>query len=344
MFCFGQYGAGGESSANFHDQPDGGACFPASGGGWHYVSNAEVGSSGGGVGSIRFDANGEITNYEMILTGTTRNCGGGRTTWGTWVSCEENGSNGEVYETYPDGATPQLTKLGTPKGNFESVAQDDDWNFYVTNDSSSGELRRYRPAQAVIDAAVSSGDYSNVLTSNGGTMDYLILSGNTATGTFSWSSDYQAGRSSANQHGFPYAEGIDFRNGNLYFVSKTTKRLFILDLNAQTFERFSTVSGAFNNQPDQIKFIVGDTNPDAILYFCEDGGSDCGVHGRDNTAQFFTILDGPAYNTETTGLAFNPDATKMYVSFQGPGHIYEIWRTDGCPFTGDVLDIKYHEA
>ena len=36
---------------------------------WAYVSNAEVRSNGGGVGSIIFDANGEAINYEMILTG-----------------------------------------------------------------------------------------------------------------------------------------------------------------------------------------------------------------------------------------------------------------------------------
>lgn len=36
---------------------------------WAYVSNAEVQSNGGGVGSITFDANGDPIKYEMILTG-----------------------------------------------------------------------------------------------------------------------------------------------------------------------------------------------------------------------------------------------------------------------------------
>jgi len=31
----------------------------------------------------------------------------------------------------------------------------------------------------------------------------------------------------------------------------------------------------------------------------------------------------------------------MYVSYQ-LGYILEIWRLDGEPFTGDVVDIKYH--
>lgn len=133
---------------------------------------------------------------------------------------------------------------------------------------------------------------------------------------------------------------IDIRNGKVFFVSKSAKLLYILDLAAGTFEASSTLSGAFNNQPDQIKFIIDD--PNHILYFCEDGGSDCGVHGRDNAGNFFTILNSATYTSESTGLAFSPDKKHMYVSFQSPGHIFDIWREDGQPFTGGVLDIKYH--
>ena len=78
---------GSKSSIPFHDQPDAGAVFvdysPANKGGYAYVSNAEVGTKGGGVGSIIFNANGDPVDYKMILTGTTRNCGGGKTYWQT---------------------------------------------------------------------------------------------------------------------------------------------------------------------------------------------------------------------------------------------------------------------
>ena len=69
------------------------------------------------------------------------------------------------------------------------------------------------------------------------------------------------------------------------------------------------------------------------------------MHGRNAQGEFFTILKDPGgnYGGETTGLAFSPDGMFMYVSFQLPGHIFEIRRTDGLPFNGQRLDIKYHQ-
>lgn len=124
----------------------------------------------------------------------------------------------------------------------------------------------------------------------------------------------------------------------LYFTSKSLKTLFILNLDEGTYEASSTESGAFNNQPDQVARIVGSD----ILYFCEDGGSECGVHARDGAGRFFTILESDGeYDAETTGLAFSPNRMHMYVSFQGYG-IFVITRDDGRPFGGATLDIKYH--
>lgn len=35
------------------------------------------------------------------------------------------------------------------------------------------------------------------------------------------------------------------------------------------------------------------------------------MDARDRTGRFFSIIDGPGYNTETSGLAFSPDAKFM---------------------------------
>jgi len=77
-------GSNGQSSQTFHDDPDAAGCFPSASGGFYYSSNAEVGSRGGGVGVIEFDGNGEVIGYKRTLSGTSDNCGGGKTPWGSW--------------------------------------------------------------------------------------------------------------------------------------------------------------------------------------------------------------------------------------------------------------------
>jgi sugar lactone lactonase YvrE len=223
-------------------------------------------------------------------------------------------------------------------GNYESFAYDDqdpdvEARFFTTEDSGNGALVRYTPTAA----AFSTGNNYDILTSEGGTYDYLVLN---ADGTFTWSSSASAGANSASTY-FPNAEGIDVINRQLFFVSKVNKELFELDLANMTWIVQSTVSGAFDQQPDQIQKIVGDSD---FLYFCEDGGSNSDIHGRNKEGEFFTIVRGDGYSTETTGLAFSPDGMFMYVAFQSNSNVYAFWRTDGLSFGATKADIKYHQV
>jgi hypothetical protein len=81
---------GSSSKHNFHSMPDGAAVLPTNNG-YVYVSNSEMKSNQGGVYGLYFSNDGKVLDYQPLLSGSTRNCGGGRTPWNTWISCEEYG-------------------------------------------------------------------------------------------------------------------------------------------------------------------------------------------------------------------------------------------------------------
>jgi hypothetical protein len=349
-------------------------------GGWIYASNSED-SSAGGVGAITFDSSGNVIGYQHILglsnstlPKTQRNCGGGKTYWNTWLTCEEHDA-GQVWETDPWGnILPKKTVLAPIGMAYESAAYDNRSpakpTFYVTVDTSDGPLVRFTPNPLKVSACIpdANGKYRNVDCSpmlydkSNTTHTYyhyfrvLTLVVKDAAkgvfeGTYEWTTDLTRGKNSAATYHFN-GEGIDIKDGKLYYTTKSSKYLFIINLDKDsggklTFQRSSTVSGAFDGQPDQVArvldYATGAT--DGILYFCEDGGTgdNHGVHGRDSNGLYFTIFkDDSSFTGETTGLAFSPNGIFMYVAFQGPGYIYEIKRTDGFPFQGTSLDILHH--
>lgn len=160
------------------------------------------------------------------------------------------------------------------------------------------------------------------------------------TGTFKWMADFETARDNAFLY-FQHSEGLDVADNQLYAVCKYYKELFIFNLDDFTYTVHSTVSGVFDGMPDQMKRLVHDE--DELLYICEEGGSENGVHARNSRGWFFTILESAQINDETTGLAFSPDNKHMYVAFQEAGVILDVWREDGHPFNGRTLNVKYHE-
>jgi uncharacterized protein len=251
--------------------------------GWVYVSNSE-GKERGGVGAIYFNAQGQVVDYKMILTGTRMNCGGGPTFWNTWLTCEEH-ERGRVWEVDPwDEAPSKVTVVGAVRAKYESAAYDNrnkkEPKFYITIDEDDGPLLRFTPSPFIVDYALENDDYSSLLHNRGyGTKwEYLVLDYNQdKRGTFSWTSDIRRGRASASRY-FQGLEGVDVYDGMLYMIAKEDRLLFILDLDNMTFVETSTNSGAFDGAPDQVKRLL---DHDGILYFCEDGEYGSGVHGRD---------------------------------------------------------------
>lgn len=106
--------------------------------------------------------------------------------------------------------------------------------FYTTNNSSDGPLIRFTPGDIGMECFKNVTDEGKWCTLEHGTHDFLQLipeSGNPDQGTFNFGP-----KSNANPNLYPYAEGIDVKGQKLYFISKTTQKLFILDLASDTFE------------------------------------------------------------------------------------------------------------
>jgi Bacterial protein of unknown function (DUF839) len=277
---------GQQSETNFHSRPDAGACFEetreSNQGGWVYVSNSEVreqdppgGFGNGGVGAITFDAQGNVIDYRMVLSKTSWNCGGGKTPWNTWISCEE-AANGVIWQVDPMGgrAAQQLT-MGSHGGRWESFAYDirdsNSPRFFVTEDHNRGAVIRFTPNPDQIDWA----NPWNML-HGAGVTDYLHLIPNAdkTGGRYEWTTDETKAKDSAGKLA-PNCEGIDRHGDYLYFVSKQMLQIFVLNLLDMTYTNESTVRGLLEGRPDQIVRLLttdSDVNhDDDILYFTEEG-------------------------------------------------------------------------
>jgi hypothetical protein len=339
------YDLGGESKLKFHDQPDAGATFPdereGNEGGWIYVSNSEVPNRKGGVGAFTFDKDANVLDYQIVLEKTNMNCGGGRTPWNTWVSCEEVEFTGLIYQVDPTGERDaEVMTLGSDGGRWESFSYDvRDRNkprFFATEDHNKGTVRRFTPEAPQWDQPWD-------MLHGAGVTDFLMISPNATNdgGTFIWTNDIEAAKNNARSY-YPQTEGIDAYGPQLFFVCKRIQQLFILDLDEGTYSNRTTVNGLLDGKPDSIARVLGDTRD--LLYFTEEGGVDSGIHARDHLGRFYTVFESPEYPDETTGLSFSPDGKFMYAAYQNTGILYTVFRTDGLPFHAAHLDVKYHRS
>lgn len=153
-------------------------------------------------------------------------------------------------DPYVGTSTQRQTVLGGSGGAYESFAYDARNRmfptFYVTHDSSDGAMVRFTPNPSVVQKAESTGDYRNVLTTMG-TLEWLVLLpwGNSASalsGEFKWIDNRRTADSNASEF-YRNSEGIDIRDGILYFTTKVSKSLYILDLDLKTYTRSSTEKG-----------------------------------------------------------------------------------------------------
>lgn len=307
------------SKYTWHGRPDGGACFGTPDGGWIYVSNSEMGDRLGGVGAIRFDRAGNITHAYPILEGTTRNCAGGRTPWGTWLSCEENGDIGQVYECDPLGQRSAVVHPGLGSFNHEAAAIDPETHqVYLTEDTEDGCLYRFTP---LAERNLSKG-LLEVGVADGSKLAWTAVND---PASISRPLRYQIEGAVR----FDGGEGIVYGDRKVYFTTKGDDSVWSYHLDTRELAR------VYHSADYDAPILTGVDNiemsHDGELLVAEDGG-DMQIVVLDegyNAVPLVTLHDQPG--SEIAGPAFTPDGRRLLFSSQkGPmgaamgGKTYEL--------------------
>ena len=311
------------TSYRWHEASDGMACFPANDGGWVLE---------GGASAIRFDAGGSPHTAYRILDGTTQNCSGGGTPWGTWLSCEEV-MGGLVWECDPAGKRRALSRPAMGVFKHEAAAVDPQGRrIYLTEDLMDGGLYRFTPArwhdlsEGVLEIATVARD-----------------------GSASWSEVPDPGAQRAETRDqvrgstrFKRAEGIWHDDGTVYVSTTGDSRVHAYDIARERIEVI--YDGLAPGKPAPLLRVDQLTaNCAGEVFVCEDIATeeiDIGLIDRGGRVSKFLSATGPDHvGSELTGVTFDPSGTRMYFSSQrafgrdgmpGPGAIYEV----SGPFRG----------
>lgn len=286
--------------------PDGAATFadPAVRGGWYLTVNHEIPLIGG-VTSIRFAPDGSIVGAKDICSGTTSNCAGGATPWGTWLTCEEF-DGGRVHECDPTGQSPSIVRPALGTFAHEAAAVAVDGRVYLTEDRPDGAFYRFTPERR--------GDLS------AGRLE--VATGTGAPGKVTWVAVPDPSASTkACRHQVPSTiafdggEGIDVLGANVLFTTKGDRRIWSYDTRMGTVSLRYEAPGGGADRLDTVDNLWID-EASSRLFVAEDGGNlEVVAIGPDNSSIAVAQVSGQD-GSEVTGPCFSPDGKRLYFSSQ----------------------------
>ncbi len=311
----------------WHDAPDGGACFSKPDG-WAYVSNSEQLLGRGGAGALVFNASGEVVGAHSILKNTTRNCAGGAMPWGTWLSCEEDGNNGRVFECDPWGNKEAIERPLLGRFNHEAAVIDTATGYlYLTEDKSDGGLYRYVPDGVDVwgNPNLEKGQLQIAKIKRSGDIETLTWHDIKDPSAKSGPTRKQV----AGAAEFKGGEGLCIYEAVVYFTTKKDNRVWAYDTKSHE------LMVIYDLEDSSTPFLSGvdniTVNAAGQLFVAEDGGDmQIVMLSREGVAQPILQVTGQS-SSEICGPAFSPDGTRLYFSsqrgttgFSAGGITYEV--------------------
>ena len=307
----------------WHLASDGMATFPRDDGGYVLVSNSETVE--GGASALRFGRDGKVEDAYRILSGTTQNCSGGGTPWGTWLSCEEV-EEGRVWECDPSGRRRPVAHEAMGVFKHEAAAVDPRGRrVYLTEDLIDGGLYRYTPS----DWPDLSRGVLEIARVQGESVEWVKLPDPLARRE-------RTRRQVEGSLELKRGEGIWLDGTTLYVSTTADHRVHAYDTRR---ERLTVIyDGLASRSAPLLRVDQMTGSPGGEIFVCEDIATeeiDMGVVDRDRRVSRFLAITGPQHErSEITGVTFDPSGRRMFFASQrafpesellpGPGAIYEI--------------------
>jgi secreted PhoX family phosphatase len=322
-----------------------------------YDTGAGGGPALGGTTTLVFDTQTQsLESHHLSLAGTLRNCSGGITPWGSWITCEEttervghaslsqaHGYPFEVHASAERGLQQAIPLTAMGRFNREAIAVDAQSGIvYQTEDLSDGLLYRYIPE---IPGRLEAG----------GEVQALVITGRPSLDTRNWEErevypgspmdvewvtldDVTAPSDDLRFRGFgdgaarfARAEGIWYGNGEIYIVCTNggpAQQGQVWRYEPKQNQYGSGVADTlelFLESNDNLLLHNGDNitiAPWGDLIICEDGVDGIGhnrVVGITPTGEMYEIIRNMKSTGEFTGICFSPDGTTLFVNMQLEG-------------------------
>ena len=323
---------------------DAGSANPASGGTTNVIYNTRIG---------------KLEKHFLSLTGTIRNCAGGPTPWGSWITCEETGlkagdvqggstlsqDHGWVFDvsaTDQIGVQAPLPLKALGRFSHEALAiQPATGIVFLTEDQGNSVFYRFVPQAP---GNLTAGKLQGLRFKNTSYQDTRNTSGKVfPTGTFlevEWvdlndvespNDDLRIQAAGLGCAIFAREEGCWWGNNSIYFACTSggpTGQGQIFRYIPSPFEGTTAES----TSPAQLQLFIEPTEasqfaaPDNIciapwgdVIVCEDGSGDEYVHGVTQGAAVYKIARNALGGSEFAGSCFSPDGSTLFVNIQSPG-------------------------